>query len=274
MELFQQRWTVEEPRATVILVHGTGEHHGRYEHVAHFLNQHGIEVVTGDLPGWGRSPGIKGHIDRFEQYLDGVETWVESVFAEGEGKGKRPVFILGHSLGGLVATRFVQRYAKRSQLAGLILSSPCLELKMAVPPWKKRLASILDRIWPTLRLPNDIEPYMVSRDPQIQVQYRTDPFNYPKVSVRWFQELQRSMREAWEKRDQVDIPLLVLQAGHDCLINPDGVERFVSGLTGTAVRYVCLPGLYHEVMNEPEREEVLKQIVEWIEERIARNVTY
>jgi lysophospholipase len=272
MELFRHNWTVKNPRATVILVHGTGEHHGRYEHVAHFLNRHGIEVVTGDLPGWGRSPGLKGHIDRFEQYLDGVKAWVEAVSAECEGK--RPIFVLGHSLGGLVATRFVQRYAGRQRLAGLILSSPCVELKIAVSPWKKRLASVLDRVWPTLRLPNDIKPHMVSRDPLVQEQYRTDPLNYAKVSVRWFQELQRSMQQAWEERNQLEIPLLVLQAGDDCLINPGGVERFVSGVASSDVRYVCLPGLYHEVMNEPEREEVLQLIVDWMQERVGVNVTY
>lgn len=274
MDLYQHTWSVEKPRATVVLVHGTGEHHGRYEHVAAFLNHCAIEVVTGDLPGWGRSPGIKGHVDRFEQYVDGVEMWVESAIARCEAEDKRPVFVLGHSLGGLIATRFVQRYAKRQQLTGLILSSPCLELKLAVSPWKKRLASLLDRMWPTLRLPNDIEPHMVTRDPEIQVKYRTDPLNYPKVSVRWFRELQRAMREAWDEREQLDIPLLVLQAGDDCLINPGGVERFLKGVTSSDVRYDCLPGLYHEVLNEPERDEVLTQIVEWMEQRVQSNVTY
>ncbi len=272
MNLFRHRWGVDHPRATVVLVHGTGEHHGRYEHVARFLNHHGIEVVTGDLPGWGRSPGIKGHIDRFEMYLDSVEEWVEEALAE--ANGQRPVFVLGHSLGGLVATRFVQRYSRRSHLAGLILSSPCLELKIAVPAWKRKLADVLDRVWPTLRLPNEIEPYMVTRDPDIQVQYRTDPLNYGKVSVRWFQEIGRAMEEAWQERNRLDIPMLVLQAGDDCLINPVGVERFVSGAATADLRFVCFPGLYHEVMNEPEREAVMEQIINWMEPRLPLNVTY
>jgi lysophospholipase len=156
----------------------------------------------------------------------------------------------------------------------LILSSPCLELKIPVPEWKKQLASVMDRIWPTLRLPNEIEPYMVTRDPDVQEQYRTDPYNYAKVSVRWFRELHRAMQEAWKEREQLDIPLLVLQAGDDCLINAAAVERFVSGVPSPDVRFVSFPGLHHEVMNEPEREEVLEQVVNWIEQRTPSNVTY
>jgi lysophospholipase len=266
MELFRHSWTVAEPKATVVLIHGTGEHHGRYAHVASFFNTHGIEVLTGDLPGWGRSPGLKGHIDRFEQYVDAVEEWVDE--ARHMTGDSRPVFVLGHSMGGLVATRFVQLYRDRHRLAGLILTSPCLELKLAVPAWKAALAQWLDRIWPTLRLPNEIEPYMVSRDPVVQESYRTDPLNYPKVSVRWFRELNRAMSEAWEERQRLDLPMLVLQAGDDCLINADGVERFIDGVATNDVTFLCFPGLYHEVMNEPERDDVLERITTWIEQRL------
>ncbi|WP_029099896.1 alpha/beta hydrolase [Brevibacillus thermoruber] len=269
MDCYFHAWTVADPSATVVLVHGTGEHHGRYRHVAAFLNAHGVDVFSGDLPGWGRSPGKKGHIDSFGQYLDAVETWTERALqAAGD---ERPVFLLGHSLGGLVAVRFVQRYEKRRRLAGLMLSSPCLQLKVDVPAWKARLAQWLDRAMPRLVMANGITADMVSRDPQVQAEYVSDPYNYPKVSVRWFQELHRAMRAAWEEREQLDLSVLVLQAGDDQLVDPDGVERFAAGLPAE-VTFVRFPGLRHEVLNEPEREDVLRQMVEWLKGHGGRSL--
>lgn len=265
------RWTIAEARAAVVLVHGAGEHHGRYAHVAAYLNERGWDVYSGDLPGWGRSRERKGHIDSFEQYLDTVRLWTEEALDASDKK--RPVFLMGHSLGGLVATRFAQCYERRGELSGLILTSPCLELKLPIPAWKAQLAQWLDRVWPTLSMPNGITPDMVSRDTAVQTAYRTDPLNYAKVSVRWFQELHRSMERAWSDRELLEIPVLVLQAGDDGVINADAVELFTSGIAGNA-SFHRFPGLRHEVLNEPEREQILQQMVAWMEEVADINVTY
>jgi lysophospholipase len=262
MGLFQRDWLVSGAKATVVLIHGTGEHHGRYQHVAAYLNRHGFGVYSGDLPGWGRSPGLKGHVDRFDDYLEAVEEWVNE--ARARNPAGHPVFVLGHSLGGLIVTRFVQQYGRRASLAGVILSSPCLQVKVPVPGWKAKLAQLLNRIWPTLRLPNEITPQMVTRDEIVREQYRSDPNNYAKVSVRWFNELQTAMQQAWAQRDKLDLPLLVLQAGADCLVDPDAVETFVQALPNRDKQLVLYPGLFHEVFNEPERETVLRELVEWL----------
>jgi lysophospholipase len=267
----QHKWLTSQQQAVVVLVHGTGEHYGRYEHVAAFLNEHGFDVYTGDLPGWGHSAGRKGHIDSFEQYLDTVRVWVDE--ALNASQGIRPVFLLGHSLGGLVATRFVQSYGRKREIKGLVLTSPCLKLKLAVPAWKEQLAQWLDRVWPTLAMPNGITPDMVSRDRVVQAAYSSDPLNYSKVSVRWFQELNRAMAQAWQERDRLDIPTLVLQAGDDRLIDADAIERFVEGMGGDAA-FHRFPDLRHEVLNEPEREQVMQWMVRWMNHLIAPNVTY
>lgn len=271
MEGYRWNWTVPEPRGAVVLVHGTGEHHGRYGHVAAYLNERGWDVYSGDLPGWGRSHGRRGHINSFAEYVEAVRLWTEEALQR--SNSNRPVFLLGHSLGGLAATRFVQTYSRRKELSGLILTSPCLELKLAVPAWKAQLAGWLNQVWPTLSLPNGITPDMVSRDEAVQAAYRTDPLNYPKVSVRWFQELHRAMEHAWGERELLDIPVLVLQAGDDCLINADAVELFTSALEGNA-SFIRFAGLRHEVLNEPEREQVLHQMAVWMDEIAVSNVTY
>lgn len=265
------KWAASEPRGAVVLVHGTGEHHGRYEHVAAFLNQQGWDVYAGDLPGWGRSPGIRGHIDSFDDYLQRVREW--TAFALQDSAGKRPVFLLGHSLGGLIATRFVQEEKLARELTGLILTSPCLALKLAVPAWKARVANLLDRVWPTLAIANGITPDMVSRDVAVQAAYKSDPLNYPKVSVRWFQELHKAMNMAFAQSGQLAVPVLVLQAGDDALVDADAVERFAEGIQGNKT-FRRLPGLRHEVLNEPEREDVLRQIGNWMDEIAKTNVTY
>lgn len=262
MGLFRHDWPASHAKASIVLIHGTGEHHGRYQHVADYLNRHGFSVYSGDMPGWGRSPGLKGHVDCFGDYLEAVKEWVDEV-VEKNPEG-HPIFILGHSVGGLIVTRFVQQYAERERLAGVILSSPCLQLKVPVPGWKATLAHMLNQVWPTLRLPNEITPQMVTRDASVREQYRTDPNNYAKVSIRWFNELQTAMRQAWAERDQLDLPLLVLQAGDDWLVDPDAVERFVQQLSLADKKLVIYPGLYHELFNEPERETVLRELVEWL----------
>ncbi|EJL42341.1 phospholipase YtpA [Brevibacillus agri] len=261
------KWSASEPKGAVVLVHGTGEHHGRYEHVAAFLNQQGWDVYAEDLPGWGRSPGIRGHVDSFDDYVQRVREW--TVAALEDSAGKRPVFLLGHSLGGLIATRFVQREKAAHELAGLVLTSPCLQLKLEVPAWKAQAARLLDRFWPTLAIANGITPDMVSRDEAVQAAYKNDPLNYPKVSVRWFLELHKAMQAAWEERERLTVPVLVLQAGDDSLVDADAVGRFTEGIQGQKT-FRRFPGLRHEVLNEPEREDVLSHMDRWMKE-IAQN---
>ncbi|MGN7470088.1 lysophospholipase [Brevibacillus sp. SAFN-007a] len=263
------KWPASEPKGAIVLVHGTGEHHGRYEHVAAFLNRQGWDVYAEDLPGWGRSPGIKGHIDSFDAYVEKVREW--TVAALDDSERKRPVFLLGHSLGGLIATRFVQAEKTAQELAGLILTSPCLQLKLEVPAWKAQAARWLDRFWPTLAMANGISPDMVSRDEAVQAAYRNDPLNYPKVSVRWFCELHKAMQTAWEERERLALPVLVLQAGDDSLVDADAVERFTAGIQGQKT-FRRFPGLRHEVLNEPEREDVLRQIGNWMEEIVVKEI--
>ncbi|MFD2371011.1 alpha/beta hydrolase [Brevibacillus sp. GCM10020057] len=253
------QWPAPEPKGAVVLVHGTGEHYGRYEHVAAFLNERGWSVFTGDLPGWGRSPGRRGHIDSFDQYIEAVHGWMAE--ARAACGAAQPLYLLGHSLGGLIAVRYVQS-AGSAGLTGLILTSPCLALKLEVPRWKARLARLLDSAWPTLAMPNGITADMVSRDEAVQAAYRTDPLNYGKVSVRWFQELQRAMEAAWQERAAIPLPVLIQQAGDDSLIQADAVERFAASLP--MAEFHRWHGLRHEVLNEPEKEQVMQQMERWM----------
>ncbi|UFJ41861.1 alpha/beta hydrolase [Brevibacillus humidisoli] len=266
MKLFRRNWPISEAKGSVVLVHGTAEHSGRYEHVAAYINRCGYAVYAGDLPGWGRSPGLKGHVDTFQDYLETVRDWLDTARAEADA-ADIPLYLMGHSLGGLIAVRLLQQLQRQDQLKvnGLILSSPCLKLRLAVPAWKARIAGGLNQLWPKLRMSNQIAPWQVTRDETVRRQYRVDPMVYNKVSVRWYCELQEAMKAAMAEADKVTVPLLVLQAGDDQLVDPEAVALFVKQAKATDKTFQLYSGLYHEVLNEPERDQVLTAIGEWLQ---------
>ncbi|MBL0388777.1 lysophospholipase [Tumebacillus sp. ITR2] len=249
---------------TVVLVHGAGEHSGRYGHVLEKLNAHGISVITGDLPGHGRSGGISGHVETFDEYLDAVSEWMR--LAEQQSGPQGHVMIVGHSMGGLVTSRYLQeRGEQHSTLIGAVLSSPCLKLVIEVPAWKKSLANLLNSLAPRLRMASGIKPSDVSRHPTVVSQYGSDPLMGTKVSVRWFHELNAAMEQAVTKADSISIPLLVMQAGQDRLVDANIAPVFYNKLPAHDLnKFVPYHNLYHELFNEPERDEVLETTVEWL----------
>lgn len=250
---------------TVVLVHGAGEHSGRYQHVIEALTGRGISVVTGDLPGHGRSGGLSGHVDTFNEYLDAVGEWMRAAEAISGAEGD--VAIVGHSMGGLVTVRYLEERARNHpQLIGSVLSSPCLKLIFDVPGWKKGLSGVLNSIAPRLRMASNIAGADVSRHPEIVQQYETDPLMGRKVSVRWFQELSSAMEAAMAQADAIPVPLLVMQAGQDRVVDSAGAPVFYNRLPAHDLhKFIPFHNLYHELFNEPEREEVLAATLEWLE---------
>ncbi|WP_018131543.1 alpha/beta hydrolase [Effusibacillus pohliae] len=263
---FQKRLPEDQVRAAILLVHGAGEHSGRYQHVIDWFGERQLAVFAGDLPGFGRSPGRRGHIAAFAEYVETVRGWLTEAK---QSVGEAPIFVLGHSMGGLVTVRLLQQTdASGLPLHGVILTSPCLRLKMQVPAWKRKMASVLNRLVPGFRLPNGIAPADVSRSPQIVQSYAADPYNERRVSVRWYNELQDAMQSASVEAGKIRHPLLLLQAGADRLVDPEAAIPFFEKLASRDKQFKIYPGCYHELLNEPEREQVLADILEWIDTRI------
>lgn len=263
-DLFFQKWIPEGPvQAGIVLVHGAGEHSGRYEHVKDWFLARQIAFFAGDLPGFGRSPGRRGHINRFSDYVNTVKDWVETAKS---AIGDAPLFVLGNSVGGLVTIRLLQESAAGNlPIRGVILCSPCLRLKLHVPLWKQRLAAALSKLTPGLRLPNGIDAAAVSRSRSVVEAYSTDPYNEHRVSFRWFEELHTAMQHASLQAGRIRYPILLLQAGADRIVDPDAAAPFIEKVSARDRKIKVYPGFYHELLNEPEREEVLADILEWIE---------
>jgi lysophospholipase len=264
--IHSQNWEPDsEVQAVIVIVHGAGEHIGRYEHVVQWFVEQGVAVVGGDLPGLGRSGGRRGHIDDFAHYVRTVKQWL----AEAQKRYRDvPIFVLGHSMGGLIVARLLQESDAASlPLRGALLSSPCLALKLTVPQWKQRVAAVLDRLAPTFRMPNGIESSSVSRSPEIVESYSVDPLIESRVSVRWFTQLQRAMNLAIADAGTINQPIFVLQAGADLLVDPDKSIQFVEKAASSDKNIKVYPGLYHELLNEPERRQVFEEMLEWIKAR-------
>lgn len=263
--LFWRAWpAASAPRGRAVLVHGANEHSGRYGEVAAFLGRLGFEVVAYDQRGHGRSEGERGHVDRFEAYLEDLDR----VVAAGPGAGRvppgSPVLLVGHSMGGLVA--FSYAAARPERVRALVLSGPWFALRMRVG-WLERLLAPVGARWlPRLRRPAGIRPEDLSRDPAVARAYREDPLVGATVTARWFVECSRAARRAREGlAGELAVPVLFLLGEDDPIVDPEAARAVYR-----AVRHPCkalrsYPGRRHEVFNEWGREEVFADVAAWLD---------
>jgi alpha-beta hydrolase superfamily lysophospholipase len=259
--LLYRAWEVDRPRARVRIIHGLGEHSGRYTPLAAALVERGFSCYAADLRGHGVSGGRRGHVGRFDEYLDDLQRLTVAT------QGDEPALLFGHSLGGLIAVRAMQT-GSAGELTGTVLSAPALDLAAPLPWWRDPAATLLSRVAPTLALPNGINPDDLSHDPAAVTAYRTDPLVHDRITPRLFAEMRRAMRAAADEAGKVRVPVLLLAPGDDRITNVDAAVWVVDRFYGE----VCVrayPQLYHEPLQEEERGAILTEVLEWIEQRIA-----
>jgi len=261
--LFHQRWTRPGSDLPLVIVHGGGEHSGRYAETAQRLAQEGYAVYAFDLPGHGRSPGQRGHIQRFEDYLESVRTFIDQVVG---GRHPQKPVLIGHSLGGLITTFYAVKHPETIQCA--VLSSPIWGLNVRVPLWKRALGRLLSPLWSSLTMERPrIEGDVLSHDPQVAAQYAGDPLVHSRASVRLYTELLGRFRALPRALPQLQVPLLVLQAGEDRVASPEAVKRLFPAVGSAHKRLIVYEGLYHELFNETEKERVFQDLLGWIRQR-------
>jgi alpha-beta hydrolase superfamily lysophospholipase len=265
-QLFERVWPAEgKAHAIVVILHGYGEHTGRYEETARGLAAAGLGVRGIDFRGHGQSAGVRGFCRRFDEYIDDAEGEVERARAEG-----LPVFILGHSFGGLVAPLFVLRFVDR--VAGLVLSSPFWKLALPVSPAKIFAGKIASRIYPKLALPNGLRGADVSRDPEIAAAYDADPLGVKIATARWFTETAKAQETLVARAPELTLPVLLVVGEADRVASAPQARVVFDRIGSTDKTLRMLTGQYHEVLNEPRgtREKTVAEIAEWLRAHASR----
>lgn len=268
LRLCGQSWLPEgEPRATGTLVHGIGEHTGRYGDVAAHLTRAGLALIGADLRGHGCSEGPRGHISSWDILLNDVKEvldYAAQLFPD------KPLFLFGHSLGGtLVLTYGLRRHA--AGLAGIIASAPQLRLAFRPAPWLKLLGQLAYNWVPGFSQKSGLDVNALSRDPKVAEAYRKDRLVHDLVSARLGMDLIREGGWALDNADQwpADLPLLIMHGTADRLTRCEASREFAEQV-GSACTMIPWEGLYHELHNEPEREQVLDALLAWIDEHVVR----
>ena len=263
--LHLQRWAAPGPapsRGTVQIVHGLGEHIGRYAAVARALNAAGWHVVGHDQRGHGRSGGARGAVPAGPGLLADLSQVIDHVRHPGCH------VLLGHSMGGLVAARFVAEGTQATPAAwaravdGLVLSSPALDAGMNAV--QKALLALLGPLAPELRLGNGLQPDWISRDPAVVAAYRADPLVHGRITPRLVRFIVDGGALAQARAPHWRVPTLLMWAGADRCVAPRGSAAFAAAAPESVLTAQAFPALAHEIFNEPEREQVLLHLTRWL----------
>jgi lysophospholipase len=257
-----RHWLVSNPKGTFVGVHGYSEHSGRYAHFARYLNSQGWDVYWIDLPGHGMSEGARNDIDDFSDYVLSVEHFVREI---GRRSAKRPIHLFGHSLGGLVAIRFIETFSAAHSMASLILSGPLLGLDR-FDPMKLYFLRVVASLLPNIRLKNKREltgPYL-TKDQEILADRARDPLINSHVTFHWFREFCRGQELAFSEVEKIHLPVLMLMASEERVVCGDSIRRFFGQLMSTQKELLEYKGMQHEVLNEIGREKVFDDIMQWM----------
>jgi len=251
---------------TLVIIHGTSEHGGRYLHAAEEAVTCGWDVLIPDLRGHGRSDGIAVHINRFEQYLQDLDT----IWQFFELNPERTA-VMGHSFGGLVSIRFAE--TRPSRLAVLVPMSPLLGLRVKIDPLTYAIGRMMSCVAPTTRFQSKVPPEHTTRNPEVLAMRASDPLLRRSVTAAWFFQMKQALKDAHEDVSSIVVPILAMQAGADLIVDPLAVEPWLEK-TGSSDRTLkILDEHYHELLNEEDWRETLNELLTWLESRIECGAT-
>lgn len=256
-------WPVNKPKAVLLLIHGQGEHIGRYEHVARWFNAKGYAVVGYDHQGYGQSEGRRGHARNLDVLLDDLGQALTETRRLYPGI---PAFLYGHSMGGNITLNFLFR--RQPDVAGVVVTGPWIRLAFQPPAIKVAFGRLMRRYMPNLRLPNGLVVHAISRDPAVIQAYRDDRLVHNMLSAGAGIALLEGANWLNEYSGETPVPLLLMHGGSDKLTSAGATRELFGRLTGP-VTYHEWPGLYHEIHNEPEKEQVFAYTLAWLSQIVS-----
>jgi alpha-beta hydrolase superfamily lysophospholipase len=266
LQLRYRSWHVDEPVAVIALMHGQGEHIGRYDHVAAYFNERKVAVYGFDHQGHGKSDGKRGHTPNLQVLLDDIAAHVIDVR---EQWPQTPLFVYAHSMGGMLSLNTaLHGMLDGADVRGLIATGPWIRLAFEAPPIKVLAGKLLRHVVPSLSLPTGLAAHFVSSDPEEVRKYQQDPLVHGVVSASAGISLMEGASFLDTFTGEVPFPMLIMHGTDDKLTSQPASEAFSERLTGD-VTYRAWEGLYHELHNEPDQDAVLKVIWEWMALRIT-----
>lgn len=264
LALCARGWAPAKPKAVVCLVHGHGEHVGRYEHVAAALARQEYALLGFDLRGHGKSGGPRGHALSYDFLLDDVDLFLAQI---NERYPALPRFLYGHSMGGNLVINYALR--RRSDLRGVIATGPWLALAFQPPTVQIALGKLMNRLFPSFTQESGLETKALAHDEEVVKAYESDPLVHSKISACLF----ISMYEAglWAMRHALEfpLPLLLMHGEADRITSAEASRRFAAAAPQERCTLRIWPGLYHEIHNEPEKEQVLQTLLDWLNAHLA-----
>jgi alpha-beta hydrolase superfamily lysophospholipase len=263
--IYYQVWSPGgKVKAAVYLVHGLHEHSGRYHHLASYLVEHDYAVYGLDLPGHGKSDGVRSYVDNFQDLIHPVKTYMDMIKSWQPGL---PVFLVGHSMGGLVAAAYLTKY--HNQINGAVISAPLVKVPDYVTPLTIQIGKVLARILPKITIVG-IDKQGLCRDPDVVQDYIDDPLVInEKMTARIANEINVGIDLIENHGSKITTPVLLLHGGDDRICDPSWSQYVYDLVSSPDKKLIIYKGLYHEIFNEPEAETVITDVINWLEKRIS-----
>lgn len=260
--IYAVEWPVPQARAVIGILHGVGEHCRRYDHLAAWFQGQGIALVGYDRQGFGRSGGIKGHTDKYSEYIDEI---ARLVLACERRYPDTPLFLYGHSMGGHLLLRYLIK--RHPHISGAIVSAPHIQLAFTPNPFLVGLGKMMRLIYPTFPQENQLDTSLLSRSPEIAPAYLADPNVHAKLTSKMGIDMLESSAEIDQWCGSLSVPTLMMHGSADGLTKPEATEAFASRNPENVI-FKSWEGWYHELHNEPEQEELFQYVLQWIEEHL------
>lgn len=250
------------PKAIIMLIHGLGEHTGRYAHVAQAFSEAGYALVGFDLRGHGQSGGPRGHFPSFEAVMQDIREFFDLLRGRYPGL---PLFIYGHSLGGLLALAFALKM--KPEAKGVIASAPGLRSALQEQKVKIVLARVLGSLAPRLSLPSGLDPNLLSHDPRVVEAYIRDPLVHDRTTTAFGKAALSAIDYVFGHAAEFRLPLLIMYGSEDRLTYPNGGEELARRVRSD-VTFRLWEGMAHEVHNEPQKAEVFRFVIGWLDSHL------
>ncbi|MEM9884597.1 MAG: lysophospholipase [Bacteroidota bacterium] len=261
--IYGRHWSAENPKAVVCLVHGLGEHINRYDHLARYFNQAGFVVIGNDHCGHGRSEGKRGHVSQYDNFLMEVRHLLATAKAHYKGL---PIFLYGHSMGGNIVLNYVLE--KKPNIAGIITTGAWIKLAKPPSALLYQTGKLVSKIAPSITQSNDLDPRHISTNPVEVDAYKNDPLVHGQISLGMAVGVFKAADRIAKFSGSLSAPLLAMHGEQDQIVSAEGTTALEKRMQ-SPIEVKIWEGLFHEIHNEPNQEEIFDYVIEWMEKQMT-----